>query len=42
MREGGHRVLYIPARLAYGDRQQGSIPPHSTLVFDIELLQVKE
>jgi len=42
MREGGRRILYIPARLGYEDRPQGAIPPHSTLIFDVELLQVKE
>ena len=41
MKEGGRRLLYIPARLAYGDQQQGFIPPHSTLIFDVELLEVK-
>ncbi|MBL6763347.1 MAG: FKBP-type peptidyl-prolyl cis-trans isomerase [Verrucomicrobiae bacterium] len=40
MREGGHRLLFIPARLAYGDQAHGAIPPHSTLIFDIELLEV--
>lgn len=40
MQEGAKWRLYIPAELAYGARAAGSIPPHSTLVFDIELLKV--
>lgn len=40
MKEGAKWRLYIPSDLAYGERTAGSIPPHSTLVFDIELLKV--
>lgn len=40
MQEGAKWRLYIPSDLAYGARAAGSIPPHSTLVFDIELLKV--
>lgn len=42
MREGGTRELTIPARLAYG--AEGSppvIPPDATLVFEIELVEVR-
>ncbi len=40
MQEGAKWRLYIPSDLAYGERAAGSIPPHSTLIFDIELLNV--
>jgi FKBP-type peptidyl-prolyl cis-trans isomerase FkpA len=31
----------IPANLAYGERDLGSIPPGSTLIFKIQLLEAK-
>ncbi len=40
MKEGAKWVLYIPADLAYGPRGSGVIEPHSTLIFEVELLQV--
>jgi FKBP-type peptidyl-prolyl cis-trans isomerase len=42
MKEGGKRELYVPAELAYGERQVGAlIKPHSPLRFVIELLEVR-
>lgn len=40
MPEGSRWKLYIPSKLAYGERQAGSIPPNSALVFEVELIKV--
>jgi peptidylprolyl isomerase len=41
MKVGGKRKLWVPAHLAYGERQIGAhIKPNSNLIFDIELLEV--
>ena len=41
MKEGAKYRFFIPYLLAYGERGAGSsIPPYSTLVFDVELIKV--
>lgn len=47
MRQGSHWKIYIPAELGYGEEgsQNAStenfiVPPHSTLIFDIDLIDV--
>jgi len=40
MAPGAEYILYIPANLAYGDRETGSIPAGSTLVFEVEVESV--
>ena len=40
MKEGDKWELYIPANLAYGERARPTIPANSTLIFEIELLEI--
>ncbi|WP_345978270.1 FKBP-type peptidyl-prolyl cis-trans isomerase [Sulfurimonas sp. HSL3-7] len=43
MKVGAKWQLFIPAELAYGERGAGqTIAPNSTLIFDIELLEIKK
>lgn len=42
MKVGGKRTLIIPSHMGYGARGAGGvIPPHATLLFDVELVEVQ-
>lgn len=40
MHVGGRRILVVPPELGYGSQEVYDIPPNSTLLFEIELLDV--
>ncbi len=40
MKKGAKWELFIPAELAYGERARPSIPPNSTLIFTVELVDI--
>ena len=39
---GSKWEIYIPQQLGYSDREQGKIPPFSTLIFTVELLEIEK
>jgi FKBP-type peptidyl-prolyl cis-trans isomerase FkpA len=41
MKAGGLRRLVVPPSLGYGQSRVGPIPPNATLLFEVELLEVK-
>jgi uncharacterized damage-inducible protein DinB len=42
MKVGGKRRVFLPYALAYGENGRGKIPPKAELIFDVELLDVKD
>ena len=42
MKPGAQYMLYIPSKLAYGDKKTGPIPEGSALIFDVELLKFEK
>lgn len=40
MDEGSKYMLYIPYNLGYGEQNMGDIPPGSTLIFEVELIEI--
>lgn len=40
MKKGEKATFIIPSKLAYKDRGAGSIPPYTTLIFEVELLDI--
>ena len=41
LRVGGKRRLFVPYQMAYGEKGRGAIPPKAELIFDVELLAVR-
>jgi FKBP-type peptidyl-prolyl cis-trans isomerase FklB len=41
MKTGSKWQLFVPAELAYGERGNRSIPPDTTLIFEVELLSIE-
>lgn len=42
MKVGGKRLIVISPEYAYGEQAVGSIPPNSTLIFEVELLETEK
>jgi len=41
MSVGSKYRLYVPSEIGYGSNDNGIIPPYSTLIFEVELLEIK-
>jgi FKBP-type peptidyl-prolyl cis-trans isomerase len=42
VKEGSKWQLFVPPELGYGDRDGGPVSPNSTLIFEVELISVKQ
>lgn len=42
LRKGEVATIILPPSLGYGDRNMGTIPPNSTLIFEVELLDIQK
>lgn len=42
MQKGGKAKIILPSSIAYGSQQAGPIPPYSSLIFTIEVIDVKQ
>jgi FKBP-type peptidyl-prolyl cis-trans isomerase FklB len=42
MPTGSKWEIYVPQEIAYGSAEQGNIPPYSTLIFEMELLEIEK
>ena len=40
MNVGGQRLIVVPSELALGACQNGSVPPNSTIIYKVELLEI--
>ena len=40
MKQGGKRKIWVPPDKGFGSRTQRTVPPNSTLIFEIELIKV--
>jgi FKBP-type peptidyl-prolyl cis-trans isomerase len=42
MQKGGKYMMYIPSEMGYGDQERGPIPGNSTLIFEIEIFDIRK
>ena len=42
MKVGGKWQIFVPADLAYGEKQYSPVPPNSALIFELELPSISK